>query len=161
VAALLLPWCCNSVANQNNGAARAPVVVDIDSRSEGSALEELPDDGSATVTVDRPAKPEPGSLAQSQPSDRATARALASSGFDKLSSGDAAGALRDFRAADAIVNVPTMRLFVAKAQLQLGRKARARRTLESVVRMPSEPHEPMVFGRAREDAKRLLKTLGP
>jgi TolA-binding protein len=95
------------------------------------------------------------------PSTLQAARALASSGLQKLDVGDAAGALVEFERAYALVQVPTILLMIGRAQLKLGRNADARRSFEQVAKWPSTPSEPAVFAHARQQAATLLAGARP
>ena len=88
--------------------------------------------------------------------DRAAARQLAMEGTRKLDAGDAAGALPLFLRSYEHVQVPTLLVMIAKAQLALGRKAHAKIALEQAVYFPAQPDEPSVFGAARQEARALL-----
>lgn len=95
------------------------------------------------------------------PSDKETARALFKEGEQKRKAGDLKGALEAFRAAHAIMNVPTTGLELGKTQAQLGQIVEARDTLLSVVRIPVVAGEPDKYPQAREEAKKLADQLEP
>lgn len=161
---LILVNGCGAATPEPQQGHGVPVVPIEEPSNAGTPADATPT-AASTAAAPEKAPPSPAAASTipypSSARDRATARALASSGLDKLQAGDAQGALRDFAAADAIIQVPTVRLFMAKAQLKLGQRAEARRTLESVVRMPSHPHEPVVFRHARDEANALLQQPGP
>jgi hypothetical protein len=94
-------------------------------------------------------------------SEKETARALVLNGRKKLKDGDSQGALDDFAAAHAIMNVPTTGREVGLAQMELGRLLEARDIFLSVVRMPLERGEPPAFRAARKEAKQLADELAP
>lgn len=102
-----------------------------------------------------------GAQAEPSPSDKETARALFKDGEQKRKAGDLPGALEAFRAAHAIMNVPTTGLELGKTQAQLGQIVEARDTLLSVVRIPVQAGEPEKYGQAREEAKKLAEQLEP
>ena len=99
--------------------------------------------------------------AEPSPSDKETARALFKEGEQKRKAGDLPGALEAFRAAHAIMNVPTTGLELGKVQAQLGQIVEARDTLLSVVRIPVVPGEPEKYPLARDEAKKLAESLEP
>ena len=103
------------------------------------------------------------SAAHAEPTaaDKETARALLLDGRAKLAANDAAGALRSFEGAHAIMNVPTTGLDLAKAQAALGQLVEARETALSVTRMPSKDGEPEAFVDARRAAEELAAGLAP
>jgi hypothetical protein len=69
--------------------------------------------------------------------DRETARTLLIDGREKLSAGDAKGALQSFQAAHAIMGVPTTGLDLARAQAALGDLVGARATALGVASPPA------------------------
>lgn len=149
---------CGSSSQQAGSADPMPVVPIAQQSSAAAGYEQPPEASTATKPKATSAPPASSSrYANISASDRATARALASTGHSKLQAGDAKGALRDFTAADAIIQVPTIRLEMAQAQLQLGHTPAACNTLHSVIRMPSDPHEPAVFKHARAQASSLAQ----
>ena len=93
--------------------------------------------------------------------DRATARTLMTEGYTALKNGEAAKALEKFRAADALVHVPTTGLAVAEAQVQLGQLVEAEQSATAVVNMPAHDDDPAPFRKAREDAAALLRDVDP
>ncbi len=93
--------------------------------------------------------------------EKETARQLVKSGRDKKKSGDVAAALDDFKAAHAIMDVPTTGLELGKAQIEARRWVEARDTLLAVARSAPAPRESPVFAKARTEAKALAKDLEP
>jgi hypothetical protein len=93
--------------------------------------------------------------------DRETARSLFEDGKKKRDKGDMAGALKSFEAADAIMNVPTTKLAMARAYAALGRLADARDAAVRVEQIPVAPKESQAFSDARASAKQLAAELAP
>lgn len=91
--------------------------------------------------------------------DRATARQLMLEGRTLRHGKDLEGALEKFRAADALMNVPTTGLELARTQAELGMLVEALDTCARVIRHPATPGEPGPFREAREEAKNLRKEL--
>lgn len=103
-----------------------------------------------------------GSLAaQAEPSaaDRQTARTLLIQGRKKLADGDARGALGDFKAAHALMHVPTTGLDLARAYEALGELVEARATASDVSQIPVGRNEPAAFNQARASAAELTAAL--
>lgn len=101
----------------------------------------------------------PAARAEPSLSDRETARSLMEDGDGKRDKGDLDGALKSYKAADAIMHVPTTGLEVARVQAQLGRLLEARETLSRVSRIPVKPNEPAPFAAARKAAEQLSDEL--
>jgi hypothetical protein len=97
----------------------------------------------------------PGLARAQSPEDRESARRLFEDGRARRDSGDAAGALEAFRAADALMNVPTTKLAVARAYLALGKLVEARDVALGVARLPVASAEPAPFTDARAAAAQL------
>jgi hypothetical protein len=97
-------------------------------------------------------------LAQSA-SDKETARSLMDQGFDLRNHGDLNGALARFKAANAIMHVPTTALEVAHTQVALGRLVEARDTLAQIMTSVPSPGEPHQFRTARAEAQTLDASL--
>lgn len=97
------------------------------------------------------------SVAHAEPSlsDRETARAAMDEGDAKRDKGDLKGALKSYQAADAIMNVPTTGIEVARTQAALGMLLEARETLAKILRAPPKPGEPPAFANARKAAETL------
>ncbi len=102
----------------------------------------------------------PAARAQSA-ADRETARSLVIAGRAKLEARDFEGALKDLKAAHAIMGVPTTGLDLAKAQLALGLLVEARDTALAAARLPASPGESPAFGKARIAAARLAEEIAP
>jgi len=100
-------------------------------------------------------------LAAPSASDKETARALMKDGETKRAKGDREGALKSFKAAHEIMNVPTTGLEYGRTQLQLGLLVEARDTLLSVVRLPVLPGESANMVEAREEAQKLADEIEP
>jgi hypothetical protein len=91
--------------------------------------------------------------------DRQTARTLLIEGRKKLDAGDAKGAFANFKAAHALMRVPTTGLDLARAQEALGQLVEARATAYEVAHLPVAPNEPAAFTRARSDAAAMMERL--
>ncbi|MGK4005861.1 hypothetical protein WMF31_24760 [Sorangium sp. So ce1036] len=117
------------------------------SRAAGMALVLL------SVAGALPARAEPSAA------DRDTARALLIEGRKKRDAGDVEGARANFRAAHALMHVPTTGLDLARADEALGRLVEARATAYEVVHLPVAQSEPAAFTRARAEAAALLQRL--
>lgn len=94
-------------------------------------------------------------------SDKETARALMKDGDAKRAKGDHKGALESYKAAHAIMNVPTTGLEFGREQSELGFLVEARDTLLSVARLPVLPGESVNMGLAREEAQKLADAIEP
>lgn len=101
------------------------------------------------------------SLAAPTAAEKETARGLVRSGRTKKKQGNLDGAIDDFAAAHAIMNVPTTGTELGKAQLDAGMLVEALDTLLGVVRLPKKRFEPAAFRRARQEAEALAKDLPP
>ncbi len=93
--------------------------------------------------------------------DRETARALMDEGRLKAQKKDLAGALAAYKAADAIMHVPTTGLAVARTQAALGQLVEARDTALGVTRIPVVAGEPPVIAEGRKAADDLATELSP
>ncbi|MBM4377051.1 MAG: hypothetical protein FJ095_18370 [Deltaproteobacteria bacterium] len=93
--------------------------------------------------------------------DKATARALLDEGDALLRKGSLQAAHDKYKAADAIMGVPTTGVALADAQAKLGLLVEAADTLARVQRFPTKAGEPKAFTAAREEAARKLPELGP
>lgn len=87
--------------------------------------------------------------------EKESARNLMDLGDKKVGAGDFAGALKAFQGADAIMNVPSTKLEVGRAQAALGLLLEARGTMLAIQRLPKTPGEPPVFVEARANARQL------
>jgi hypothetical protein len=94
-------------------------------------------------------------------SDKETARALMKDGETRRAKGDHQGALQSFRAAHAIMNVPTTGLELGRTQIELGLLVEARDTLLSVTRMPVQVGESPNMAAARDEAQKLADETEP
>jgi len=99
--------------------------------------------------------------AQAQPSaaQRETARELMGEARRLRERGDLQGALGRFRAADAIMNVPTTALEVAATQVELGELIEAREGLLRMLATHAAPDDPEPFKEARAKALALSQQL--
>lgn len=91
--------------------------------------------------------------------DKETARSLLDEGDRKFAAKDYAGALEAYKAAHAIMNVPTTGIEVAKAEEQVGQLVEAHDMLLAVMRLPTGPNEPAAFTRARSSATERASAL--
>lgn len=91
--------------------------------------------------------------------DRDTARALMTQGTQLRDKGDSKGALESFRAADAIMHVPSTGIEVAKTEASLGQLVEALDVALAVARLPEQANEPKPFAVARKDAQALATDL--
>jgi hypothetical protein len=106
-----------------------------------------------TLCASAAAQPSPSSA------ERANARKLFDDGKTKRDKGDVQGALEAFKQADAIMQVPTTRLAVARELAAAGRLLEARESAASVEKMPAVGKEPPPFIDARSSAADLVKQL--
>ena len=97
--------------------------------------------------------------AQTSAAKRETARELMVEGRQLREHGDLAGALSRFRAADAIMNVPTTAFEVAATQAELGQLIDARESLLRLLGTPEGPADPEPFIEARAKARGLSEQL--
>jgi len=88
--------------------------------------------------------------------DKATARALLDEGDALLKKGNVQAAHDKYKAADAIMGVPTTGLSLADAQVKLKLLVEAADTYARVQRFPVNSGEPKAFTQAREQAERRL-----
>ena len=91
--------------------------------------------------------------------DRATARQLMLEGRNLRHDKDLKGALEKFRAADALMGVPTTGLELARTQAELGLFVEALDSCARVIRHPVTPGEPAPFAEARREARELREEL--
>lgn len=99
--------------------------------------------------------------AEPSASDKETARALMKDGEAKREKGDLQGALQAYKAAHAIMGVPTTGLELGRVQADLGLLVEARDTLLGVTRIPVRPGESPAFAAARSEAQKLADELEP
>jgi hypothetical protein len=93
--------------------------------------------------------------------DRATARRLMTEGRILRHDENLEGALEKFKAAEALVAVPTTGLEVARTQAELGLLVEALDSCARVLRHPEKDGEPKPFGEARAKARELRAELQP
>jgi len=93
-------------------------------------------------------------LAQTK-TERDMARSLMDEGDAKVEKKDLEGALRAYRAAHAIMGVPSTGIEVARTEEKLGHLVEAHKVALEVTRLPVKPGEPKPFTEAREAAKKL------
>ena len=100
-----------------------------------------------------------GSAHAQSAQEKEQARQLFEKGKQERDKGDWSSALRSFKAADAIMQVPTTRLAVARAQVALGQLVEAREAAHSVEKIPVAKKETLPFIDARASAKELAAEL--
>lgn len=91
--------------------------------------------------------------------EKDTARKLFEEGKTRRDRGDIAGALTSFKGADAVMNVPTTKLAVARAYLSLGKLTEAREAVLKVEQLPVLAKEPQPFTDARAAAAQMATDL--
>jgi hypothetical protein len=98
-----------------------------------------------------------GGVASAQPStsEKESARNLMDEGDRRRNAGDLRGALKAYSDADGIMGVPTTTIEVARTEAALGQLLEAREAITRLLRFPSKPNEPAVFGSARRAAEAL------
>jgi hypothetical protein len=99
--------------------------------------------------------------AQPSPAERETARSLMDEADGLRAAGDPGRALERYKAADAIMGVPTTGLEVARTQAQLRQWVEASATAITVENLPVQRGEPRIFAEARKAAAALAAELGP
>jgi hypothetical protein len=97
--------------------------------------------------------------AEPDATQRETARTLMWSGDKLFEKGSHAEALQAYRAADAIMNVPTTGLAVARAHEALGQLVEARERALRVERSQPTPEESPILSEARKAAAKLASSL--
>ena len=90
--------------------------------------------------------------------ERETARALMDEGDKKAGAGDHAAALKAYKAAYALIAVPTTGIAVAKEQAAVGQFVEARDTALAVTRYPQDAKESAPFRAARTRADELARS---
>lgn len=103
----------------------------------------------------------PAAHAEPTEADRATARSLASEGYDALERKDYATAVNRFRHADALVHAPTIGVDLARALIGLGRYVEAYERYQLVIREGVPKGSPASWRQAIEDAEREAQTIEP
>jgi hypothetical protein len=101
----------------------------------------------------------PDAAAEPTASEKETARGHMSDGRDLRDQNDLTGALKRFQAADAIMQVPTTGLEVARTQVFMNLLIEARQTLHRVLQIPVQPGDPLPYREARLEAERLDQDL--
>lgn len=99
--------------------------------------------------------------AEPTPAQKETARTLMKDGRDRRDKGDHKGALEKFKAAHAIMKVPTTGLEVGREEEALGQLNEARDTYLAVARMTPEANDPKPFAEARAQAEKLADAVAP
>lgn len=93
------------------------------------------------------------------PAEKATARELVHLGNKYAAASNHEQALASYRAADAIMGVPTTALGVGRTLIVLGRLLEARAALEAIAEIPQADDESAPFREARVEAVALLAAL--
>jgi len=103
------------------------------------------------------------SVARAEPdeADRASARSLASEGYDALERKDYATAVDRFRHADALVHAPTIGVDLARSLIGLGRYVEAYERYQLVIREGVPKGSPASWKKAIDDAETEVATLEP
>lgn len=94
-------------------------------------------------------------------SDREVARTLAERGFDLLEQGDAESAIASFRMAEQRVHSPVHQLYIARAEVKLGRLLEAQKSYEGIVAEALPKGSPKPFVNAQAEARAELDALRP
>ncbi|HET6338506.1 MAG TPA: PEGA domain-containing protein [Polyangiales bacterium] len=100
-------------------------------------------------------------VAQATTAERETSRSLMDEGDSFREAGDLHRALERYRAADAIMHVPTTGLEVARAQAQLNHLVDATTTAIEVANSAPGPNDPPLFTHARTAAQAMVEALRP
>jgi hypothetical protein len=93
--------------------------------------------------------------------EKETARALMAEGDKAFDAKRYDAALKAYRAADALVKIPTTGIWVAKTCERLGLLVEAREAAITVGRLPKPPGESAARGAARAEAEALARALTP
>ncbi len=93
--------------------------------------------------------------AEPSAAQKETARTLMAEGRELREQHDLKGALARFQAADAMMNVPTTGLELARAQADLNLLVEARTTIRRLLSLPARDGEPAPFQEARSKAESL------
>ena len=107
------------------------------------------------VLIGRPAHAEPNQA------DRASARSLASEGYDALERKDYATAVDRFRHADALVHAPTISVDLARALVGQGKLVEASERYQLVIREGLPKGSPASWKQALDDAQKESAALEP
>jgi hypothetical protein len=100
-------------------------------------------------------------VADPSSADRENARTYMADGRAKRTAGDLKSALRAFQAADAIMNVPTTAIEVAKTESMLGMLIEAHEKALEAAKSAPKPGEPPPFADARVAAQQLADEIEP
>ena len=101
----------------------------------------------------------PLAFAEPTPADKETAREYMTQGRAARAKGDHEAALAAFKAAHAIMNVPTTGLELGMTQMDLGLLLEARETFLAAAKHPEAPNEPPKFALSRVEAKKIADGL--
>jgi hypothetical protein len=112
----------------------------------------------ASLCLVFPSRP---ALAQATTAERETARSLMDEADSFRQAGDLTRALERYRAAHAIMRVPTTGLEVARAQADLMQLVDATTTAIEVANSAPGPNEPALFAQARTAAQAMVDSLRP
>jgi hypothetical protein len=93
--------------------------------------------------------------------DRASARSLASEGYDALERKDYARAVDRFRHADSLVHAPTIGVDLARALIGLGRYVEAYERYQLIIREGAPKGSPSSWKQAVDDAQKEVADLEP
>ena len=96
-------------------------------------------------------------LAEPTAADRETARTLMDEADKKVATKDFAAALESYRAAHALMNVPSTGVEVARTHEALGQLVEARDTCVGVARIPVGDKEPPAFTKSRDACAELAQ----
>ena len=91
--------------------------------------------------------------------EKDAARTLMKKGDAKSRADNYAAALKDYKAADEIMAVPSTRVAVGRTQMKLGQLVEARDTFLSVARIPKRDPLPPAFAKARLEAEKAVGAL--
>jgi len=98
-------------------------------------------------------------FAEPTAADKETAREYLAQGRAARAKGDHEAALAAFKAAHAIMNVPTTGLELGVSQMDVGLLLEARETLLAASKHPVTPNEPPKFATSRAEARQLADGL--
>lgn len=98
-------------------------------------------------------------LGEPSAGDRETARALLEKGDAAMTAGDTRGALKNFQAAHALLNLPATGMAVARAHIALGELVEARDMALSVLQIPAAANEKPANVEARKEAEKTADDL--
>jgi hypothetical protein len=98
-------------------------------------------------------------FAEPRAADKETARRLMADGRAERDQKDLKAALKSFMGADAIMQVPSTGIEVARTEVALGQLVEARDKALEITRSPVRPHEPTPYAEARTAAAQLGEEL--